>query len=138
MPREKRLGIQFLPTCTSIRRKILMVNLHLYCPRNHLKAEKVFVTLDQIYTVFTVFHQIFDILFFFYRFEIESGILDEDGEADLENFLDDKDIKQLGKHLQFSLLMLVTTMLCRFGLVLQESASKKRIRIAEGKVIFKN
>ena len=70
-------------------------------------------------------------LYFFYRFEIESGILDEDGEADLENFLDDKDIKQLGKHLQFSLLMLVTTMLCRFGLVLQESASKKRIRIAD-------
>merc|ERR1719457_104393 len=33
--------------------------------------------------------------FFKPRFEIESGILDEDGEADLENFLDDKDIKQL-------------------------------------------
>ena len=35
--------------------------------------------------------------YLFYRFEIESGILDEDGETDLENFLDDKDIKQLGK-----------------------------------------
>ena len=31
-----------------------------------------------------------------YRFEIESGILDEEGETDLENFLDDGDIKELG------------------------------------------
>ena len=47
--------------------------------------------------------------YLFYRFEIESGILDEDGETDLENFLDDKDIKQLGKLLKFSLLVINTT-----------------------------
>ena len=30
------------------------------------------------------------------RFEVESGILDENGETDLELFLDKKDIEQLG------------------------------------------
>jgi len=30
------------------------------------------------------------------RYEVESGILDEDGETDLELFLDNKDIKALG------------------------------------------
>ena len=32
----------------------------------------------------------------FIRYELESGILDEDGEADLELFLDNKDIQALG------------------------------------------
>ena len=36
------------------------------------------------------------ILFCGIRYEIESGILDEDGETDLELFLDNKDIKALG------------------------------------------
>ena len=35
-------------------------------------------------------------IWFIFRFEIESGILDEDGETDLENFLDANDLKDLG------------------------------------------